>query len=232
MTTDTLQSPIGPAITDYLSLKRALGRQFANEAHILRGLDRFLAGHAPSAPALTAESFAAWSLALAHLNPTTRRARMRVVRNFCLHVRRRAPTCFVPDDTTFPRVQPARRPHIFSEEQVARLLRVAGGLPARSTSPLRGPSCRLAVVLLYTCGLRRGELVRLRLSDYDPGERSRLIRASKFHKSRLVALSNDAAHELDRYLVDWRRLKHAPEDTLLVSSRGGLQPRSGGGLGQ
>jgi integrase/recombinase XerD len=231
-TTDTLRSPIGPAITDYLSLKRALGRRFTNEAYVLHCLDQFLATAASTCPTLTAESFAAWCLTLAHLSPTTRRARMRIVRNLCLHVRRGTPTCFVPDDATFPAIRPARRPHIFSEEQIARLLQVAAGLPARSTSPLRGPTCRLAIVLLYTCGLRRGELVRLLLSDYDPGERTLLIRASKFHKSRLVALSNDASRELDRYLVARRRLKHAPEDPLLIRSGGGLRPRSGGGFRQ
>jgi integrase len=90
----------------------------------------------------------------------------------------------------------------------------------------------LAVVLLYTTGLRRGELVRLALSDYDPGERTLLIRASKFHKSRLVALSADASCELDAYLVARRRLKHDLDDPLLVSSHGGLRARSGGGFGQ
>jgi integrase/recombinase XerD len=228
----TLQSGIAPTITDYLALKRALGRRFLGEAYVLRGLDRFLASRAPHGAVLTAESFAAWSLTLAHLSPTTRRGRMRVVRNLCLYARRRDPTCFVPDDATFPTVVPARRPHIFTEAQIARLLEVAASLPPRSTSPLRGPTCRVAVALLYTCGLRRGELVRLVLSDYDPRERTLLVRASKFHKSRLVALSADACRELDEYLVAREELGDGPDGPLLVRSGHGIRGRSGGGFGR
>jgi integrase len=90
----------------------------------------------------------------------------------------------------------------------------------------------VAVALLYTCGLRRGELVRLVLSDYDPRERTLLVRASKFHKSRLVALSADACRELDQYLVARGELGDAPDGPLLVRSGHGIRARSGGGFGR
>jgi integrase/recombinase XerD len=233
MTTSTaFCSALAPAIVDYVSLKQALGRKFAVEIRVLASLDLYLEMHAPASSALTPELFASWCLTLDHLSPTTRRNRMRIVRNLCLYVRRTEPDCFVPDLAAFPAVQPARQPYIFSEEEIVRLLRVAGELPPRSTSPLRSQSYRIAVVLLYTVGLRRGELVRLVLSDYDPVERTLLIRASKFHKSRLVALSADAAQEMQTFLVARRGLPHDAESPLLVSSWRGLRARSGGGFGQ
>lgn len=223
---------LGDGIASYLALKQALGRRFVHETALLRGLERFLTAQAPDAPALDAETFAAWSLTLAHLSPTTRRNRMRVVRNLCLYLQRTNPEGFVPDPATFPPPSPAERPYIFSEEEIVRLLKAADALPPRSTSPLRSLAYRLSVVLLYTAGLRRGELVRLTLSDYDPNERTLLIRASKFHKSRLVALSADAVAELETYLVARRRLPHDAHSPLLVCSHGGLRGRSGGGFGQ
>jgi integrase len=92
---------------------------------------------------------------------------------------------------------------------------------------------RLAVVLLYTTGLRRGELVRLILSDYDPAARTLAIRASKFHKSRVVALSPDATRELEEFLRARRRWSHPPDAPLLVTwRRTGMRAYSDGGLGQ
>jgi integrase len=85
--------------------------------------------------------------------------------------------------------------------------------------------------LLYTAGLRRGEVVRLTLSDYDPAERALLVRASKFHKSRLVALSKSAAEEMDRYLRARRRLPHHAGAPLLVSNYRGLRAYSGASFG-
>lgn len=224
-------SALAPLLTCYLALKRALGRRFVGEEYVLASLDRLLAQQAPSPTDLTPEVFSAWCLTLAHLNPTTRRDRMRIVRNFCLYVGRTRPSCFVPDPATFPSPQPAVRPYIFSTEEVGRLLHVASSLQPRSTMPLRGPTYRLAVALLYTLGLRRGELVRLLFSDYDPVERTLLIRASKFHKSRLVALSADATRELETFLEARRKLPYDPNSPILVCSRHGLHALSGGGFG-
>jgi integrase len=68
-------------------------------------------------------------------------------------------------------------------------------------SPLRGSATRLAIILLYTTGLRRGELLRLSAQDYDASTRTLLIRSSKFHKSRLLPLASDVAAEISRFLV-------------------------------
>jgi integrase len=95
---------------------------------------------------------------------------------------------------------PPRPPYIFTPGEIARLLACADRLPPALRSPLRAAAYRLAVVLLYTSGLRRGELVRLTVGDYDPGAQTLAIRASKFHKSRLVPLAPDGAHEVERYL--------------------------------
>jgi|SRR5580658_283473 integrase/recombinase XerD len=225
-------SLLGPEIASYLALKKALGRRFATETVVLGSLDRFLVAHSPDAPALTPDSFAAWSITLAHLTPTVRRNRMRIVRNLCLYLRRSEPECFVPDPRGFPNPHMPRRPHIFTQQQVVSLLRNASELGPGSTSPLRADVYRLAIVLLYTAGLRRGELVRLVLSDYDAAARTLLVRASKFNKSRIVALSKDAVHEINRYLRARVRLPHDADGPLLVSRSGGLRAYAGAGIGQ
>ena len=48
---------------------------------------------------------------------------------------------------------------------------------------------RLAIVLLFTTGIRRGELLRLQLGDYDRQNSTLLIRESKFYKSRLLPIN-------------------------------------------
>lgn len=232
-TSRSFSSALGPTITSYLTLKKALGRHFRVETDVLTHLDRFLVAQTcDGGDALDPQSFAAWTLTLAHLLPTVRRDRMRIVRNLCLYRRRSDPACFVPDPSGFPAPHTPVGPHIFTEEQIVRLLRVVATLRPRSHSPLCAEVFRLAIVLLYTAGLRRGELVRLVLSDYDTTERTLLVRASKFHKSRVVALSDDAAREMDLYMRARRRLPDAASTPLLVNRCGGLRAYSGSSFGR
>jgi integrase/recombinase XerD len=227
-----LGSALSAAITSYLSLKKALGRGFTVETSVLVGLDRFLIARYPKATALTPESFSSWSITLEHLSPTVRRNRMRIVRNLCLYMQRRDSRCFVPDSSGFPARHTSKLPHIFTEEQIIRVLRAATNLPSGPRSPLRADVYRIAIVLLYTLGLRRGELIRLGLSDYDAAEHTLLLRESKFHKSRLVALSPDGVREIERYLRLRRQLPHSGAAPLLASRYGETGAYWGASIGR
>lgn len=225
-------SPIGPVIARYVERKQDLGRCFKSQRHRLLQLDRFLAAHDHSD--LTAESFAAWCSSTEHLTAGGRRMQMLLVRQFCLYRRRTEPFCFVPDASQFPRPQPRRSPHVFSEDEIGRLLHATDSLRPWGASPLYRQVARLALVLLYTSGLRRGELVRLTLGDYDAIEHVLRVSDSKFHKSRLIPLSKDAAAELKRYVVDRRRpgFPRGADAPLLIHRHGSrLIAYSGGGLG-
>jgi len=224
-------SVLGPVIENYVALKQALGRHYRTESDILQHLDAFLADAGGD---LTAETFARWCCTREHLTPGVRRTWMRVVRNLCLYRRRREPACFVPDPLQFPLPHQPVRPHIFTEAEIARLLNEAQRLAPGNRSPLHGENMRLALVLLYTAGLRRGELQRLIVGDYDRRERTLLIRESKFHKSRLLPLSGDAARELEAHLRT-RRARGLPAGSnapMMWNAYGRGGAYTGAGLGQ
>lgn len=223
-------SALGPTICRFLDLKEALGRRYATERAVLENLDKFLGA---SATDLTPDTFARWGHTLLHLTSTVRRARMRMVHNLCLYRRRTEPTCFVPDPSQFPSGQQPVQPYLFSDQEVARLVRATADLKATFYSPLRREVFRLAIVLLYTTGLRHGELRRLTVGDYDSREHTLLIRASKFHKSRLLPLSPDGVHELKVYLAarHAQGLPLSAEAPLLWNRSQGGRPYTGFGLG-
>ncbi len=223
-------SPLGKAISAYLDRQRSLGFQYDNELRILRELDTFLAAYGHSE--LTADSFNSWALTLEHLTPQGRHKKMRIVYKFTLHLRQTVPECFVPVPALFPSPSPAPAPWIFSEPQVLALLDQAGKLQPTPHSPLRAHVYRLAVVLLYTAGLRRGELVRLRIDDYDPFRHTLLVRVSKFHKSRIVALSGDAWREMDTYLQFRLCFPHTARSPLLAHGSQADKALSGSKFGK
>jgi len=226
------RSILFPLITAYVALHQALGKGFDGEHRILSALDQWLA--ATGAADLSAETFTAWCKTKQHLAAGVRRRHMRIVRNFCLYRRRTEPHCFVPTPQLLPAPHQSRPPYIFGEADIARLLHAASRLVPISGSPLRAHVYRLAIVLLYTTGLRRGELVRLTVGDYAPQECTLLVRQSKFHKSRLLPLSRDAVCEIDTYL-HVRRLHHlpvSPQTPLLWNRHRQGKAYTGAGLAQ
>jgi site-specific recombinase XerD len=203
--TMTLQSFLAEEITAYLRFHRSLGKLYVSEERTLYSLDAFLANQYPCTQELDGRIFSQWCDTSVHLMPTVRRQRMRIIRNFCLYRRRRHQHCFVPDILTFPVNHQRHIPYILSSAEVARLLCAAQQLPSVPNSPLRAQVIRLAVLLLYTSGLRRGELLRLILGDYDPSEATLFIHSTKFHKERLIPLSVTVDTELRAYLKQRQR---------------------------
>lgn len=232
MTEASPSTPLDRAITAWLRHQRTLGRDYGGQQWMLRHLQRFLANiHATD---LDQAGFGLWCNSFRHLSSTTRRGRQLAVRKFCLFRQRTEPDCFVPDALYFVRPGPYRRPVIMELRQIEQLLAVADRLAPTANSPLLPAVMRLTVVILYTAGLRRGELARLTLDDVEPQAALLRIRASKFHKSRLVPLSADAAGSLQAYLRQRLAVPFVtdPGAPLLCCGARGHRGYTGAGLGQ
>jgi len=187
------------AVAAFLTSQRALGRTYRAEEYALSQVRKFLAQ--ADADDLTGPLFDTWRQSLARLSISTRLRFERTVHRFCRYRRRSEPRCFLPDPRSFVRLKPYPLPTIVSPRQVAQLLLACSPRRRRDRrSRLHGQIMRCAVVLLYTAGLRRGEIVRLTLTDVDANAGILRIRDSKFHKSRWVPLSPSATRELRRYL--------------------------------
>ena len=84
---------------------------------------------------------------------------------------------FPPDSIPYPNYTHHRVPKVLSPEEVARLIDAAGNLQARAI-----------LMTLYSTGMRRSELVRLRVEDIDSERMIIHIRQGKGGKDRDVPL--------------------------------------------
>lgn len=223
-----------PAITAsvhaYLAHQRAFGRAYVQEEWILRRFCKHLL--LVGADDLDRDQFDCWCRAQQGLHPNTQRTRQLVIRHLCLYRQRTEPSCFVPSLDRLCRPKPYAAPFIVESEQIARMLQLTDRLTPTQNSPLMPAVLRLAIVLLYTAGLRRGELLRLTLDDIEARSGVLRIRQSKFHKSRLVPLSSGARNELRIYLRQRLTcgLDASPSAPLLCHCKSGLHGYTGTGL--
>ena len=215
MNKPTATIPLRRVIANYIDHWRTLGRLYNNEAWVLGRLCKFI--EASNAIDLDQSCFESWCASMEHLTPTARRKAQLIVRKLCLYRQRTEPNCFVPNPLYFTRYTPYQPPVIVGPGEVAKLLNKIASFPIHPVFPLCNAVVRLSFVLLYTAGLRRGELVRLTLADVDLERGILAVRESKFHKTRFLPLSHDATVEMRAYLQ--LRLgpgtDHSPDSTLL-----------------
>jgi site-specific recombinase XerD len=101
--------------------------------------------------------------------------------------------------------RPQRLPTVLSQDEVRRLIDAA-------LTPLH----RLVLMILYATGLRRTELVRLKVADLDSHAMVIHVRGGKGRKDRDVMLPATLLDALRQY---WRNLEHKPRVWLFPGGR-------------
>jgi site-specific recombinase XerD len=203
------QSWLAPSLQRYVDLKRALGRIFLNEVSVLGQWDEFVQREHPRAGRVHPRMFTQWTKELGRLSPTCNRMYQCKVRSFLLFHARDHVGTFIPDLLTFPKPVPAVAPRLISEMEMGRLLATTLQFPPTPHHPLRAETIRIGLLLMFCCGLRRGELLCIRLGDFEAAETVLRIRLTKFHKSRLVPLSPSVSTEIRQYF-EKRRCQPMP----------------------
>jgi integrase len=150
-----------------------------------------------------------------------RERRLRAVAGFARHARAEDPLHEVPPISVFGRRPVRPRPHIYSPDEIGRLLDAASRLPA--IWPLRPQVFTTLFGLLASTGLRVSEALGLRFADVTRD--GLVIRKTKFNKTRLVPLHETTASALARYL-DLRRRRSTVTDRVFVSPKGDRLPLS------
>lgn len=192
---------------------------------MLASLERFARKRLPAGSTRRAkisleETVQAWLSRAENRKGNTVALELSVVRQLCLHRRRRDPHGFVPERARAPKTELPFLPYIFSRQEVHRLLVAAGRSRRRNIGPVL---MRILLLILYCTGLRFGEAVRLRLSDVDLQRHVLFIRESK-GRSRLVAFGDDLAGELKGWLVERERIvsgRGTPDPDALLLRRNG-----------
>jgi integrase len=115
------------------------------------------------------------------------------------------------------------KPHIFTEQEIARLMGEAAKLS--SSTGLRATTYVTLIGLLSATGIRPGEALALDVGDVDLHNGILAIRESKFGKSRFVPVEDSTRTALARYARQRDKLCPRPTtEAFLVSERGKRVP--------
>lgn len=183
-------------VEDYLNARRRMGYKLQIEGGQLYRFARFAEDRGHIGP-LTLEVAVAWANASKKSSDFSRARRIEVVRSLAKYCILFEPETQIPSRGL---LGPAHRrvvPHIYTEEEIANLLKAAGEL--KPQEGLRPATMKCLLGLLAATGLRISEALHLTHSDVDSDHRMLVIRETKFRKSRYVPLHSTTAEALDHY---------------------------------
>ncbi|MCB0832678.1 MAG: tyrosine-type recombinase/integrase, partial [Bacteroidetes bacterium] len=197
---------LGSLFEDFIIEKMALGNRFMAGSQILIRFDRFLAAKGLETPTLPRFLVEEWLKRREYESAKTQRKRFNLTRQFAEHLALRGYDVHIPDSTHQPIVRDDFAPYIFSYEEIRQFFIAVDQLPSTARSPYRHIIIPQLFRLLYGCGLRIGEAVRLTRSDVDLKRGILTIRNSKFGKSRLVPMAPTLTVRLKRMLGQLDRM--------------------------
>ncbi len=212
-------SALGPWLREFVLEKRAVGYRYISEQHTLERLDRHLVEIGHKEASLPRAVLDAWLAKTPHESQSTQLARVSVVRQlarFLMHhdvlVELRPPPIRLQGHRFLAR--------IFSPNEIARMFAAIDKLLVDARAPQRHLIMPALFRVLYACGLRVGEALRLRVSDVDLDAGVLTIWQGKFRKDRLVPLSPSLHTYLRRYHTEMG--KRAADAFFFPASHGGV----------
>jgi integrase/recombinase XerD len=205
-------------LTDYLRIRRSLGFQLRKVERCLRNFVAFL--QVEGASYITTELALRWiSTQFAKVQPSTRAERLGMVRRFASWHSATQPRTEIPSAELLPHRYQRKPPHIYSDEEIERLLRQAQQLP--SSKRLRARTFTTLFGLLAVTGMRVSEALGLDRPDVDLNRGILHIRLGKWGKSRYVPIHPSIVVALKKYAEARDRLFPAsPTPAFFLSERG------------
>ncbi len=209
--TPPFASHIGAVMRDHVTLMRSLGHRYHTQEACLLRFDRYLQKRADLIGQPVTVLVREWSKE--DLRPQHLLECVQTGRILAKAMQRTDPTVVAPrlhNHLARQMKQNQRRPYIYSEDEMVRLLNAAWSFPSPET-PIRPLMLYTMVVLAYCVGLRVGEIVRLTVGDICLDDQTVEIRETKFFKSRRLPVTTTVTAALREYL-EARHREGAPSE--------------------
>jgi integrase len=210
-------SHLHDALSQYVAIRRAFGTKLTEPAATLAQFVVFL--EREGAPHITTALALQWAMAPQGVQRATWARRLSMVRGFARWLSAQDPYTEVPPPGALPGRRRRRRPHIFTDDQVLRLM--AEAARRRSPSGLRPLTYTTLIGLLAVTGVRPGEALALDTADVNLDDGILSIRESKFGKSRIVPVDGSTREALRDYVRQRNALCARPQSPAFLLTEQG-----------
>ena len=203
------QSVLSALMEKFLQEKHACGYAYHEATRILRHLDSFLVQEGLATYELPVCVARKWLAKIAHESARTHQQRITVFRQFSRFLVRLDYSAYVPDSTLAARNRSTFVPRMLSDEELRKFFQALDAFEPTARSPLRHLVMPEVFRLLYGCGFRVREVLKLRVRDIDLNQGIITVRQGKGRKDRLVPPALPLVDRLRKYAA---RFENRPPD--------------------
>jgi site-specific recombinase XerD len=203
------QSVLSALLEKFLQEKHVCGYAYHEATRILRHLDSFLVQEGLATYELPVCLARKWLAKVAHESARTHQQRITVFRQFSRFLVRLDYSAYVPDSTLAARNRSTFVPRMLSDEELRKFFQALDALEPTARSPLRHLVMPEVFRLLYGCGFRAREVLKLRVRDVDLNQGIITVRQGKGRKDRLVPPALPLVDRLRKYAA---RFENRPPD--------------------
>lgn len=198
------QSILAPFMDQFVQEKHACGYGYHESTRILHRLDDFLVQEGLATPELPRGVARNWLAKKPHESARTQQQRITLVCHFSRFLLRAGYPAYVPDSTLATRNPSTFIPRMLNEEELRKFFRGVDALQPTARSPLRHLVMPEVFRLLYGCGFRIGEVLKLRVRDVDLNQGVITVHQGKFRKDRLVPPALSLVNRLGKYSAHFK----------------------------
>lgn len=211
-------SSLQGSLKNYLTLRRSLGFKLTRPGMWLPEFVRFVEQTGSSV--ITSKLALQWAMGTKNPPPESWPNRLRMVRKFAQYLHAHDSRHEIPSPDLAPRVHKQRmEPYVYTDTDVQKLMAAA----RKIRHPLKGETYATLIGLLAATGMRVGEAIALKRSDFDATRGVLTIRNTKFNKSRYVPLHRSATQALRAYSEKRDQAIPRPRSTTFFISTAGTR---------
>lgn len=193
----TFSSILKSEIYDFTELRSSQSLRDDTKLYILESLDQYLTALAISEKSLSPILIDGWlSICSEKMHVNTINNFVNYYAPFARYLNALGIPAFIPER---PICQHTYIPHIFTEQELIEIFLVADEMEGRINSALSRVQFPMLLRLLYGCGLRLGEVLRLHLADFDATNGVLSVLNAKGNTDRLVPMEKSLTEMLTEY---------------------------------
>lgn len=202
----------------FLAEKRNFGCKYDRTGDLMRQFDKFSMDYDCS-DGLSKELALAWAERLPYQSRATQESKITIIRQFAIFMQRNGyNACILPkcNSTEFYR----HKPYVFTVDEMNRIFAAADAIKSRPETPHRHLTFPLLFRVLYCCGLRVSEALKLKIKDVDLQSGVFEITDGKGNRDRLVPMDDELKLRCLNY---WSLIQNhlSPDGYFFPSPRGG-----------